>query len=57
MAKLIAYECEDTDHGSCRTATTAAAAAAPSEKLCKGPAADQHGERRRAFYQPPLFWL
>lgn len=54
MAKLIAYECEDTDHGSCRTA---AAAAAPSEKLCKGPAADQHGERRRAFYQPLLFWL
>lgn len=26
MARLIAYECEDTDHGSCRTTHTAAAA-------------------------------
>lgn len=26
MARLIAYECEDTDHGSCCTAHTAATA-------------------------------
>lgn len=26
MAKLIAYECEDTDHGSCRTTHSEATA-------------------------------